>query len=140
MGTDRTQTDNTWELTEHTLKQIENILRKLGTDRTQYGNWQTQTDKTWVLSEHTDKTCKQAEYILIDHETLLTEIIQTGNDHERLRDLENFDHDETRTRNLLIRSQTPYPLGHAAMKSNVTQLGIDSTTLLLINLLNGDFI
>ena len=23
------------------------------------------------------------------------------------------DHDETRTRNLLIRSQTPYPLGHA---------------------------
>ena len=24
-----------------------------------------------------------------------------------------FDHDETRTRNLLIRSQTPYPLGHA---------------------------
>ena len=24
------------------------------------------------------------------------------------------DHDETRTRNLLIRSQTPYPLGHAA--------------------------
>ena len=30
--------------------------------------------------------------------------------------LENlaFDRDETRTRNLLIRSQTPYPLGHAA--------------------------
>ena len=26
----------------------------------------------------------------------------------------SFDHDETRTRNLLIRSQTPYPLGHAA--------------------------
>ena len=25
----------------------------------------------------------------------------------------SFDHDETRTRNLLIRSQTPYPLGHA---------------------------
>ena len=25
-----------------------------------------------------------------------------------------IDHDETRTRNLLIRSQTPYPLGHAA--------------------------
>ena len=25
------------------------------------------------------------------------------------------DHDETRTRNLLIRSQTPYPLGHAAI-------------------------
>ena len=24
-----------------------------------------------------------------------------------------LDHDETRTRNLLIRSQTPYPLGHA---------------------------
>ena len=24
-----------------------------------------------------------------------------------------YDHDETRTRNLLIRSQTPYPLGHA---------------------------
>ena len=26
-----------------------------------------------------------------------------------------FDHDETRTRNLLIRSQTPYPLGHAVL-------------------------
>ena len=26
----------------------------------------------------------------------------------------SFDRDETRTRNLLIRSQTPYPLGHAA--------------------------
>ena len=25
-----------------------------------------------------------------------------------------FDPDETRTRNLLIRSQTPYPLGHGA--------------------------
>ena len=25
-----------------------------------------------------------------------------------------FDPDETRTRNLLIRSQTPYPLGHEA--------------------------
>ena len=25
-----------------------------------------------------------------------------------------YDRDETRTRNLLIRSQTPYPLGHAA--------------------------
>ena len=25
------------------------------------------------------------------------------------------DHDETRTRNLLIRSQTPYPLGHAVI-------------------------
>ena len=28
-------------------------------------------------------------------------------------------HDETRTRNLLIRSQTPYPLGHAVMNSHV---------------------
>ncbi len=28
-----------------------------------------------------------------------------------------FNHDETRTRNLLIRSQTPYPLGHAASHS-----------------------
>ena len=27
---------------------------------------------------------------------------------------QKYDHDETRTRNLLIRSQTPYPLGHAA--------------------------
>ena len=26
------------------------------------------------------------------------------------------DHDETRTRNLLIRSQTPYPLGHAVIE------------------------
>ena len=31
-----------------------------------------------------------------------------------------IDHDGTRTRNLLIRSQTPYPLGHAA-DENVTQ-------------------
>ena len=28
------------------------------------------------------------------------------------------DHDETRTRNLLIRSQTPYPLGHAVTEEN----------------------
>ena len=28
------------------------------------------------------------------------------------------DHDETRTRNLLIRSQTPYPLGHAVIEEN----------------------
>ena len=28
-----------------------------------------------------------------------------------------YDHDEIRTRNLLIRSQTPYPLGHAARQS-----------------------
>jgi len=32
--------------------------------------------------------------------------------HEQKQNL--HDHDETRTRNLLIRSQTPYPLGHAA--------------------------
>ena len=30
-----------------------------------------------------------------------------------------FDHDETRTRNLLIRSQTPYPLGHAVIAIQV---------------------
>ena len=30
--------------------------------------------------------------------------------------LKKFDHDETRTRNLLIRSQTPYPLGHAVLE------------------------
>ena len=30
-----------------------------------------------------------------------------------------FDHDETRTRNLLIRSQTPYPLGHAVIAQNL---------------------
>lgn len=29
--------------------------------------------------------------------------------------VKHFDPDETRTRNLLIRSQTPYPLGHEAM-------------------------
>ena len=29
------------------------------------------------------------------------------------------DHDETRTRNLLIRSQTPYPLGHEAPQQSV---------------------
>ena len=29
--------------------------------------------------------------------------------------IKRFDPDETRTRNLLIRSQTPYPLGHEAM-------------------------
>ena len=30
-------------------------------------------------------------------------------------DRKHFDPDETRTRNLLIRSQTPYPLGHEAV-------------------------
>ena len=30
--------------------------------------------------------------------------------------LKTVDHDETRTRNLLIRSQTPYPLGHAVIE------------------------
>ena len=30
------------------------------------------------------------------------------------QNIASFDRDETRTRNLLIRSQTPYPLGHAA--------------------------
>jgi hypothetical protein len=33
---------------------------------------------------------------------------------EKCLNNQNHDHDETRTRNLLIRSQTPYPLGHAA--------------------------
>ena len=28
--------------------------------------------------------------------------------------MKKIDHDGTRTHNLLIRSQTPYPLGHAA--------------------------
>ena len=32
------------------------------------------------------------------------------------------DHDETRTRNLLIRSQTPYPLGHAVMAIQILKI------------------
>ena len=35
-----------------------------------------------------------------------------------LAPLKTFDPDETRTRNLLIRSQTPYPLGHEATEMN----------------------
>ena len=34
-----------------------------------------------------------------------------------LKHNKHFDPDETRTRNLLIRSQTPYPLGHGATTS-----------------------
>src|SRR6218665_408009 len=34
-----------------------------------------------------------------------------------LKHNKHFDPDETRTRNLLIRSQTPYPLGHGASTS-----------------------
>ena len=32
------------------------------------------------------------------------------------------EHDETRTRNLLIRSQTPYPLGHAVMAIQILKI------------------
>ena len=34
----------------------------------------------------------------------------------------SIDHDETRTRNLLIRSQTPYPLGHAVLDINILKM------------------
>ena len=38
--------------------------------------------------------------------------------------VKHFDPDETRTRNLLIRSQTPYPLGHEAMSRCTPSPGI----------------
>ena len=41
--------------------------------------------------------------------------IQTTCESEREKVIKRIDHDETRTRNLLIRSQTPYPLGHTAI-------------------------
>ena len=34
----------------------------------------------------------------------------------------SIDHDETRTRNLLIRSQTPYPLGHAVIGIKILKM------------------
>ena len=41
--------------------------------------------------------------------------IQTTCESEGEKVIKTIDHDETRTRNLLIRSQTPYPLGHTAI-------------------------
>ena len=38
--------------------------------------------------------------------------------------MQNSDPDETRTRNLLIRSQTPYPLGHRASRGKVGHAGM----------------
>ena len=38
---------------------------------------------------------------------------------------QNFDPDETRTRNLLIRSQTPYPLGHEAAVTLTSLIGYE---------------
>ena len=38
---------------------------------------------------------------------------------------QNFDPDETRTRNLLIRSQTPYPLGHEAAVMLTSLIGYE---------------
>ena len=38
---------------------------------------------------------------------------------------QNFDPDETRTRNLLIRSQTPYPLGHEAADTLTSLIGYE---------------
>ena len=34
----------------------------------------------------------------------------------------SIDHDETRTRNLLIRSQTPYPIGHAVIGIKILKM------------------
>ena len=50
------------------------------------------------------------------------------------------DHDETRTRNLLIRSQTPYPLGHAVFGCQVAVKGgsLSSATLEDISLVAGE--
>ena len=45
----------------------------------------------------------------------------------------SIDHDETRTRNLLIRSQTPYPLGHAVVGIKILKMvfkGIQSLRLI----------
>ena len=43
--------------------------------------------------------------------------------------LKCFDPDETRTRNLLIRSQTPYPLGHEAMSWCISLPGMNPLLL-----------
>jgi hypothetical protein len=43
-----------------------------------------------------------------------------------------FDPDEIRTRNLLIRSQTPYPLGHRATR-DLKQQEVDIFTTYLCN-------
>ncbi len=47
----------------------------------------------------------------------------------RVFGLKCFDPDETRTRNLLIRSQTPYPLGHEAMSLNASLPGMSPLLL-----------
>ena len=47
----------------------------------------------------------------------------------RVFGLKCFDPDETRTRNLLIRSQTPYPLGHEAMSLNASLAGMSPLLL-----------
>ena len=52
-----------------------------------------------------------------DHDELGSEREKQKNnrltDESQKEAKESNDHDEIRTRNLLIRSQTPYPLGHA---------------------------
>ena len=61
---------------------------------------------------------------------------------EREREGKN-DHDGTRTHNLLIRSQTPYPLGHAAtwkylwLKEQVS--GHDKGNTIMANRHRGNF-
>lgn len=46
----------------------------------------------------------------------------------------SIDHDETRTRNLLIRSQTPYPLGHAVIGISSLKMVLKRRTHNLIRL------
>ena len=66
---------------------------------------------------------------------MLHGVTQVGRVHTRcvtgyrLFGLKFYDPDETRTRNLLIRSQTPYPLGHEAMPWNASLPGISALLL-----------
>ncbi len=51
--------------------------------------------------------------------TRLTQRHEKKRYHRKRKTIYSNDHDEIRTRNLLIRSQTPYPLGHAVRNHSI---------------------
>ena len=60
------------------------------------------------------KGIQNSRYSTRQHQPLIASTYSTG--------AKVSDHDETRTRNLLIRSQTPYPLGHAVMAIHILKI------------------